>query len=114
MITLTQDAAEVVRSLLADRDLPAGTALRVDVTNEGCEGSGTKFRYALGLDPEPPHPDDHLFESEGIRILASREALPHVDGLMLAVRQKFGGAEFVFQNPRATHRCGCGHTFSDE
>lgn len=114
MITLTGDAAEVVRGLLADQDLPAGTALRVDLTNEGCEGSRTKFRYALGFDPEPARPDDHLYESEGIRIVASRESLPHLDGLRLAVRRKFGGVELTFQNPRATHSCGCGHTFSDE
>lgn len=114
MIALTSDAAEVLRGLLADQDLPAGTALRVGITNEGCEGSGTKFRYFLGFDPEPAQPDDHLFESEGIRVVASRESLPHLDGLRLAVRQKFGGVEFIFQNPRATHSCGCGHTFSDE
>lgn len=114
MITLTPDAAEVMRGLLADQDLPAGTALRVDVTSEGCEGSGTKFRYVLGLDPQPAQTDAHVFESEGIRIVASRESLPHVDGIRLDVRRKFGGVEFIFQNPKATHSCGCGHTFSDQ
>jgi len=36
-----------------------------------------------------------------------------VDGLQLGVRPKLGGVDFVFQNPQATHSCGCGHTFSD-
>lgn len=114
MITLTPDAAEVAQSILASEDSPAGTALRLGVTSEGCEGSGTKFRYVLALDPDPAKPDDHLFESEGVQIVVSRESLPHLDGLQLAVRPKFGGAEFIFQNPRATHSCGCGHTFSDQ
>jgi iron-sulfur cluster assembly protein len=111
MITLTQDAAEVVRGTLADGDLPQGSALRLGLTNEGCEG--TQFRYVLALDPDPAKPDDQLFESHGVRIVVSRESLPHLDGLQLGVRPKLGGVDFVFQNPQATHSCGCGHTFSD-
>lgn len=113
MITLTPDAAEVVRNILASEDLPTGTALRVGVTSEGCEGSGTKFRYILAPGPDPAKPDDQLFESHGVRIVVSRESLPHLDGLQLGVRPKLGGVDFVFQNPQATHSCGCGHTFSD-
>src|SRR5680860_577604 len=89
MITLTSDAAEVVRSTLADGDLPQGSALRLGLTNEGCEG--TQFRYVLGLDPDLAKPDDHLFESHGVRIVVSRESLPHLDGLQLGVRPKLGG-----------------------
>ena len=114
MITLTPDAAEVARNILASEDSPAGTALRLGVTSEGCEGSGTKFRYVLAFDPDPVKPEDRLFESEGVQIVVSRESLPHLDGLRLAVRPKLGGAEFIFQNPRATHSCGCGNTFSDQ
>lgn len=114
MITLTPDAAEVARNILASEDSPAGTALRLGVTSEGCEGSGTKFRYVLAFDPDPAKPEDRLFESEGVQIVVSRESLPHLDGLRLAVRPKLGGAEFIFQNPRATHSCGCGNTFSDQ
>ena len=113
MITLTHDAAEVVRGILADGELPQGSALRLGVTSEGCEGSGTKFRYILDPDPDPAKPDDQLFESDGVRIVVSRESLPHLDGLQLGVRPKLGGVDFVFQNPQATHSCGCGHTFSD-
>lgn len=113
MITLTPDAAEVVRSILADGDLPQGSALRLGLTNEGCEGSGTKFQYILAPDPDPAKPDDQLFESHGVRIVVSRESLPHLDGLQLGVRPKLGGVDFVFENPQATHSCGCGHTFSD-
>lgn len=113
MITLTPDAAEAVRSALADGDLPQDSALRLGLTDEGCEGSDTKFRYIMGLDPDPAKPDDQLFESRGVRIVVSRESLPHLDGLQLGVRPKLGGVDFVFQNPQAKHSCGCGHTFSD-
>ena len=111
MITLTSDAADVVRSTLADGDFPRGSTLRLGLTNDGCEG--TQFRYVLDLDTDPAKPDDHLFESHGVRIMVSRDSLPHLDGLQLGVRPKLGGVDFVFQNPQATHSCGCGHTFSD-
>ncbi len=113
MIMLTPDAAEVVRTILANEDFPAGTALRLGVTKEGCEGSGTEFRYVMDFDANPSKPDDHILESEGIRIVVDRESLPHLEGLQLGVRQKLGGVEFMFLNPKAQHSCGCGHTFSE-
>ena len=108
MITLTPDAAEAVRSALADEDLPQDSALRLGLTDEGCEGSDTKFRYIMGLDPDPAKADDQLFESHGVRIVVSRESLPHVDGLQLGVRPKLGGVDFVFQilRPRTAADAG--------
>lgn len=113
MITLTPHAAEVVRTIFTTENFPAPTALRLGITKEGCEGSGTEFRYVLDFDPNPGKPDDHIFESEGIRIVVDQESLPHLEGLQLGVRQKSGGVEFMFLNPKAKHSCGCGHTFSE-
>jgi len=113
MITLTPHAAEAVRTIFTTDNLPVGTALRLGITKEGCEGSGTEFRYVLDFDPNPGKPGDLLFESEGIRIVVDQESLPHLEGLKLGVRQELGGVEFMFLNPKAKHSCGCGHTFSE-
>lgn len=113
MITLTPNAAAVVRTIMAEENFSPGTALRLGVTREGCEGSGTEFRYVLDFDPDPAKPDDQLFEIEGIRIVINRESVPHLQGLQLGVRQKPGGVEFMFLNPGAKHSCACGHTFSE-
>ena len=114
MITLTPLASQAVREIMRQQELPATAALRVGVTKEGCEGRATQFRYVLGFDPDPAAPSDHVLESEGLTVVVDHESLPHLDGLQLDVRQEFGGLRFLFRNPRATHTCGCGHTFSEE
>ena len=114
MITLTQNAAQVVRNRIEGEKLSAETALRLGIENEGCSGSGTEFRYVIELDSEAVRADDQLFESEGVRIRVDRESLTHLDGLQIGVRQGPKGIEYMFLNPRAKHSCGCGHTFSEE
>jgi len=114
MVTLTPTAGQAVRDIIKQESLPVSSALRVGVTKEGCEGSGTPFRYVLDFDSNPAKPGDNVFESEGMKILVDPESLPHLNGLQLDVRKKMGGVEFVFSNPKAHHSCGCGHTFSEE
>lgn len=114
MITLTPLAGEVVKKIKQQEKLPEAAALRLGVTREGCDGGGTEFRYVLDFDANPAKPQDHAFESEGIRILVDGESLPHLDDLQLDVRQEMGSVKFLFRNPRAKHSCGCGHTFSEE
>lgn len=114
MITLTPLASQAIQEIMRQQNLPATAALRVGVTKEGCEGSATQFRYVLGFDPHPAAPSDHVLKSEGLTVFVDHESLPHLDGLQLDVRQEFGGARFLFRNPRAKHTCGCGHTFSEE
>jgi iron-sulfur cluster assembly protein len=114
MVTLSAIAGQAVKEIIEREKLPATAALRVGITSEGCEGSGTKFRYVLDFDSEPARPEDNVFESEGMKILVDPESLPHLSGLQLDVRKKMGGVEFVFRNPNARHSCGCGHTFSEE
>ncbi|MCI0330407.1 MAG: iron-sulfur cluster assembly accessory protein [candidate division Zixibacteria bacterium] len=114
MVTLTPVAGQAVRGIIEQEKLPQTTALRLGVTKEGCEGSGTQFRYVLDFDSEPARENDSVFESEGMKILVDTESLPHLSGLQLDARQQMGGVQFVFRNPRARHSCGCGHTFSEE
>jgi iron-sulfur cluster assembly protein len=114
MITLTPNAAQVVRSIIDREKSSADTALRLRIKNDGCAESGTQYRYVVELDSDAVRPDDHLFESEGIRIRVDRESLAHLDGLQLGVRQGPKGVEFMFLNPRTKHSCGCGNTFSEE
>jgi iron-sulfur cluster assembly protein len=114
MITLTPLAGETLRKIRRENSLPETAAVRIGVTRDGCEGSGTAFRYLLDFDAEPAKDGDQIFESESLRILVDRESLPHLDGLELDVRQEFGAAKFLFRNPRAHHACGCGKTFSEE
>lgn len=113
MITLTPSARQAVGEILAQQKLPPTAALRLGVTSEGCEGSGTEFRYVLDFDPNPGKASDQVFESDGLTIVVDHESLPHLDGLELDAQPELGGVRFLFQNPRANHSCGCGRTFSE-
>jgi iron-sulfur cluster assembly protein len=113
MITLTANAAEVVRGDINKEKLPAGTALRLGVVNDGCKDSNTQYRYVLELDSEAVRPGDHLFESEGITIRVDQQSLAHLDGVQLGVKQGPYGNEYMFLNPHAEHSCSCGNTFSE-
>ena len=113
MITITPNAAEAVRTAITKQQLPPHTLLRVGITRDGCEGSGTQFRYVMGLDPNPAKPSDQVFGIEGIRVVVDLQSLPHLEGLQLDVQQTPQGMAFAFVNPRAKHSCGCGQTFSE-
>jgi len=114
MITVTPLAGEMLKKIREQEKLPEQAALRLGVSTEGCEGSGTQFRYVLDFDASPPKPQDHAFESEGIKILVDDASLPHLNDLQLDARQESGSVKFLFRNPAARHSCGCGHTFSEE
>ena len=114
MITLSPMAGKYCMALLEQEKLPTGAALRLGVTRDGCEGSGTEFRYTLGFEAKPASVNDEVFKSEGINIYVDRESLSRLDGLQLDIRQHYlGETQFVFSNPQARHSCGCGHTFSE-
>lgn len=114
MITISPTARQVLGQLIEKEKLPVGTSLRLGITTEGCEGSGTQFRYVLDFEQVPAKTTDHQFEAEGLKVVVDPESFPHLDGLQLDVRQDFGGVRFMFRNPHARHTCGCGQTFSEK
>ena len=54
MVTLSTKAAEVGKGVKEKDNVPDGAALRLGVTQDGCEGSGTPWRYQMDFDAEPP------------------------------------------------------------
>lgn len=106
-VTLTQRAAEEIRSILKQRELPENTMLRVGVKGGGCSG----FSYSLDLtDVKGPH--DEEFDSFGIRIVCDPKSYLYLNGTTVDFRDEIMGRGFVFDNPNATSRCGCGNSFS--
>jgi Fe-S cluster assembly iron-binding protein IscA len=109
MITLTANAAEVVRGDIKKEKLPAGTALRLGVVNDGCKDSNTQYRYVLELFPAidlaPP-----LRERRNHDTGRSAESGPS-RRVQLGVKQGPHGNEYMFLNPHAEHSCSCGTLF---
>jgi len=104
-ITLTEPAAERVQNYLQARG--TGEGLRFGVRSTGCSG----YAYVVDLADEVK-PDDHVFESHGVKVIVSDDALKMVDGTEIDFRKEGLNESFQFQNPKVKDTCGCGESFS--
>jgi iron-sulfur cluster assembly protein len=104
-ITLTPSAADRVRRFLTERG--HGVGLRIGVRKTGCSGFAYVVNYADRIEPE-----DRVFESQGVKVLADPKSLELIDGTEVDfVRQGLNEA-FRFKNPNVSGECGCGESFS--
>src|SRR5262245_38484116 len=106
-ITLTEPAANKVRSLIAEQGSPEGTGLRVKVVGGGCSG----MSYQLALESSPT-PADKVFESHGIKVYLDPKSALFVNGTEIDWQESMMGAAFSFKNPQAKGTCGCGTSFT--
>jgi len=104
-VTLTETAAQRVQHYLESRG--AGEGLRFGVRGTGCSG----YAYVVDLVDEVK-PDDHVFESHGVKVIVSADALKMVDGTEIDFRKEGLNEAFQFQNPKVKETCGCGESFS--
>jgi iron-sulfur cluster assembly accessory protein len=104
MVTLTQDAKDKLRALIAAESDPA-TGLRVQVVPGGCSG----FEYDLSLCG--PQEGDEVVDSDGVRVIVDRFSIPYLLGVELDYEEGFQGAGFLINNPNASSSCGCGKSF---
>ena len=105
-IVLTPKAAAQVLKVKSENSIPETHALRIGVKGGGCSG----FTYVLGFD-EHPKENDKIMESEGIRVYIDPKSLFYLSGTVLDFSDGLNGKGFVFNNPQATHTCGCGNSF---
>ena len=103
MITLTELAAEKIRTLLEGKE---ETGIRAGVRGGGCSG----FTYNLKFDnPEPP---DRIIESHGINIYIDPKSYLYLMGTQIDFVNELNQSGFKFSNPNAKRTCGCGESFS--
>jgi len=81
--------------------------LRVSVVGGGCSG----FSYQLTFD-ERPQPEDQVVEYEGVRVVVDPTSAQYLVGTQVDFVSSLNGGGFKFSNPKATHTCGCGSSFS--
>ncbi|HYT48401.1 MAG TPA: iron-sulfur cluster assembly protein IscA [Burkholderiales bacterium] len=105
MITLTEKAADHVRTFLARRG--RGVGLRVGVRTSGCSGLAYKLEFADAVNPE-----DHQFESHGVNLYVDPKSLQYIDGTELDYAREGLNEGFKFRNPRVKDECGCGESFN--
>jgi iron-sulfur cluster assembly protein len=106
-ISLTERAAREVLTILKDRSMPETTRLRLGVKGGGCSG----FSYSLDLvDTKGDH--DEEFDCNGIKVVCDPKSYLYLNGTTIDFKDEVMGRGFIFDNPNATSKCGCGSSFS--
>lgn len=106
MITLTDNAAEKVKDLIAQEG-DENLKLRVAVRPGGCSG----FSYEMFFDTEQEQ-DDLLAEHAGVKVVVDPSSAQLLEGATLDYSDGLQGAGFSINNPNAQRTCGCGQSFS--
>jgi len=105
-IFITPRAAEEIRKIKQENNIPETHALRVGVKGGGCSG----FSYVLGFD-EKSRETDTTFMMEGLTVFVDPKSMMYLDGTTLDFSAGLEGRGFVFNNPNARKTCGCGQSF---
>lgn len=106
MIHLTESAVGAIRTAMAGTAQPAA-GLRLMVEAGGCAG----LKYMMGFVADAG-PEDIVVEQAGIRVFVDPPSAPHLDGTTVDFVISVEGSGFTFDNPKATHSCSCGKSFS--
>jgi len=104
-ISLTEAAADRVRTYLTKRD--NGLGLRLGVTKTGCSGYSYVINYAESIGD-----DDVVFEDKGVKVVIDPDALSLIDGTEVDFVKNGLNEAFSFRNPNIKGECGCGESFN--
>jgi iron-sulfur cluster assembly protein IscA len=104
-ITLTNSAAERVRTFLANRG--KGIGLRLGIKTSGCSGLAYVLEFVDELNE-----DDNVFEQDGVKVIVDTKSLVYLDGTQLDFVKEGLNEGFKFINPNVKDQCGCGESFN--
>jgi iron-sulfur cluster assembly protein len=104
-ITLTDAAADRVRTFLDNRG--KGIGLRLGVRTTGCSGMAYVLEFADELDDA-----DVVFEDNDVKVIIDRKSLVYLDGTELDFGKEGLNEGFKFNNPNVKGECGCGESFN--
>lgn len=104
-ITLTDAAADRVRTFLDNRG--KGIGLRLGVRTTGCSGMAYVLEFADELDDT-----DVVFEDNDVKVIIDRKSLVYLDGTELDFGKEGLNEGFRFNNPNVKGECGCGESFN--
>jgi iron-sulfur cluster assembly protein len=102
MISITENASEKVKELLASEDRE-GQALRVFVRGMGCSGPA----YGMALD-DSTRPDDAVTELLGVKIVVDPASAQYVEGAEIDYVDSLMGKGFTINNPNVAQAGGGG------
>lgn len=105
MIEVTSEAAAELKRLLAEKQAPAGTGLRLTVERGGCAG----LSYAMGL--AQPGEGDTVVERDGVIFIVEAASAGYLRGSKVDFEDTLNDSGFKIHNPNAARSCGCGTSF---
>jgi iron-sulfur cluster assembly protein len=104
-ISLTESAADRVKTFLASRG--QGLGLRLGVRKTGCSGFAYVINYA-----DEAQPGEVMFEDRGVKVFVDAASLSLIDGTTVDFVKQGLNEAFRFRNPNVKGECGCGESFS--
>ena len=104
MIAVTPRAASKIVSNIDRRG--AGIGIRLGTRTTGCSGLAYVLEYV-----DEPEATDHVFDSDGFKIVVDPKSLPILDGLIIDYVRSGLNEGFEFINSNEKDRCGCGESF---
>ena len=107
VVSLTEKAADEVKRVISEQNLPETVSLRVSVAGGGCSG----FEYRLGFEENVDDEADAVHEVHGVRIAVDRKSALYLDGTEIDFYEGLERRGFTFENPNAVKTCGCGSSF---
>jgi iron-sulfur cluster assembly protein len=105
IITISDNAAEQIKKLLAKRELPAA-GIRVKVKSGGCSGLSYVIEYA---DSKQDH--DEIITDKGVTVFIDPKAVLFLMGSEMDFMEEQFKSGFKFTNPNEKGNCGCGKSF---
>jgi iron-sulfur cluster assembly accessory protein len=105
IVTLTESAANQVRSMIANEKENEGKALRVYVESGGCSG----LQYGMVFDEK--RADDLASEFFGVPVVVDPFSANYLRGTRIEFSEALTGGGFKIVNPNARTSCGCGKSF---
>lgn len=104
-VSLTESAAQQIRSMLADQPENAGKILRIYVEGGGCSG----MQYGMVFDEK--RDNDCVSEFFGVSVLVDAVSVEYMQGAVVDYSDALTGGGFKISNPNAKSSCGCGKSF---
>ncbi|MGI8435439.1 MAG: HesB/IscA family protein [Chthoniobacterales bacterium] len=105
MISVTDNAAQHLRSLLAEHAPTVGKGLRIQVAKGGCSG----LQYEMSLDQKQT--GDAVVARDEVEFFVDAESAVYLRDATLDFEDGLTGKGFRIVNPNAARTCGCGTSF---
>ena len=104
-VSLTESAAQRIRTFLEKRG--KGVGVRLGVKTTGCSGMAYTIEFADQVED-----GDEIFEDRGVKVLINPKSLVYLEGTQLDFAKEGLNEGFKFNNPNEKDRCGCGESFT--